>query len=169
MEKLSTTGSFPRVIRQSDCNAFEVLGAGVQFVVGPLPGDETRAYSKERSLPVLPYPCTVTMWSKISLLFMGILKCLWKRPESCIGSKPVRETSSKFPATVSMRLGTDRSIRRLPCSLPPPGTVVIARNRPIRCLWRKRRTAGRNAAFSEDGEALWLLVCDSGRERSRWY
>jgi hypothetical protein len=46
---------------------------------------------------------------------------------------------------------------------------LFARSRPIRCLWRKRRTAGRNAAFSEDGEALWLLVCDSGRERSRWY
>ena len=41
MEKLSTTGPFPRVIRESDCSALEVLGASVQFLVGPRPGDET--------------------------------------------------------------------------------------------------------------------------------
>jgi quercetin dioxygenase-like cupin family protein len=41
MDKLSTTRSFPRVVRESDCSALEVLGPTVQFLVGPRSGDET--------------------------------------------------------------------------------------------------------------------------------
>jgi quercetin dioxygenase-like cupin family protein len=40
MEKLSTTGSFARVVRERDCSVFEVLGASVAFLVGPQQGDE---------------------------------------------------------------------------------------------------------------------------------
>ena len=40
MEKLSTTVPFARVVRERDCSVFEVLGASVEFLVGPQPGDE---------------------------------------------------------------------------------------------------------------------------------
>jgi quercetin dioxygenase-like cupin family protein len=40
MEKLSTTVPFARVVRECDCSVFEVLGASVEFFVGPQPGDE---------------------------------------------------------------------------------------------------------------------------------
>jgi quercetin dioxygenase-like cupin family protein len=41
MTKLSTTVSSARVVRECDCNVFEVLGASVEFLVGPQQGDET--------------------------------------------------------------------------------------------------------------------------------
>jgi quercetin dioxygenase-like cupin family protein len=40
MEKLSTTVPFARVVRGRDCSQFEVLGASVEFLVGPQQGDE---------------------------------------------------------------------------------------------------------------------------------
>ena len=40
MEKLSTTVSSARVVRDCDCSVFEVLGAIVEFLVGPQPADE---------------------------------------------------------------------------------------------------------------------------------
>jgi quercetin dioxygenase-like cupin family protein len=40
MDKLSTTVSFTRVVRECDCSVFEVLGASVEFFVGPHEGDE---------------------------------------------------------------------------------------------------------------------------------
>ena len=40
MEKLSTTVPFARVVRKHDCGVFEVLGASIEFLVGPQPGDE---------------------------------------------------------------------------------------------------------------------------------
>jgi hypothetical protein len=35
MKKLSTTVSVARVVRDRDCSVFEVLGASVEFLVGP--------------------------------------------------------------------------------------------------------------------------------------
>jgi quercetin dioxygenase-like cupin family protein len=40
MGKLSTIVSSARVVRECDCSVFEVLGASVEFLVGPQPGDE---------------------------------------------------------------------------------------------------------------------------------
>jgi quercetin dioxygenase-like cupin family protein len=40
MGKLSTIVSSARVVRECDCTVFEVLGASVEFLVGPQPGDE---------------------------------------------------------------------------------------------------------------------------------
>jgi len=40
MAKLSTTVSSARVVRECDCSVFEVLGASVEFLVGPQQGDE---------------------------------------------------------------------------------------------------------------------------------
>jgi len=40
MEKLSTTVSSARVVRECNCSVFEVLGASVEFLVGPQQGDE---------------------------------------------------------------------------------------------------------------------------------
>jgi quercetin dioxygenase-like cupin family protein len=59
MEKLPTTGSFPRVVRDNDCSALEVLGAGVQFLVGPQPGDETPCILKG----TIPAGVTIPMHS----------------------------------------------------------------------------------------------------------
>jgi quercetin dioxygenase-like cupin family protein len=39
MEKFSTTVSSARVLRECDWSVFEVLGASVEFLVGPHPGD----------------------------------------------------------------------------------------------------------------------------------
>jgi quercetin dioxygenase-like cupin family protein len=41
MTKLSTTVSSAHVVRECDCSVFEVLGASVEFLVGPQQGDET--------------------------------------------------------------------------------------------------------------------------------
>ena len=40
MEKLLTTVPFARVVRKRDCSVFEVLGASIEFLVGPQQGDE---------------------------------------------------------------------------------------------------------------------------------
>jgi quercetin dioxygenase-like cupin family protein len=40
MEKISTTVTLTRVVRKRDCSDFEVLGASIEFLVGPQPGDE---------------------------------------------------------------------------------------------------------------------------------
>jgi len=40
MEKLSTNVPFAHVVRNGDCSVFEVLGASIEFLVGPQPGDE---------------------------------------------------------------------------------------------------------------------------------
>jgi quercetin dioxygenase-like cupin family protein len=40
MEKLSITVSSACVVRERECSVFEVLGASVEFLVGPQPGDE---------------------------------------------------------------------------------------------------------------------------------
>jgi len=40
MEKLSKTVSFAHVVRKGDCSVFEVLGARVEFLVGPQADDE---------------------------------------------------------------------------------------------------------------------------------
>ena len=40
MEKLSKTVSFARVVREGDCSVFEVLGASVEFLLGPEADDE---------------------------------------------------------------------------------------------------------------------------------
>jgi hypothetical protein len=40
MEKLSKTVSFTRVVREGNCSVFEVLGASVEFLVGPQADDE---------------------------------------------------------------------------------------------------------------------------------
>jgi quercetin dioxygenase-like cupin family protein len=40
MKKLSTAVPFVSVVRKRDCRVFEVLGASIEFLVGPQPGDE---------------------------------------------------------------------------------------------------------------------------------
>jgi hypothetical protein len=40
MDKLSTTVPFARVVRERNCSVFEVLGASIEFLVGPQQGDE---------------------------------------------------------------------------------------------------------------------------------
>ena len=40
MKKLSTTVPFARVVRKRSCSVFEVLGASIEFLVGPQQGDE---------------------------------------------------------------------------------------------------------------------------------
>jgi quercetin dioxygenase-like cupin family protein len=59
MQKLSTTGSFPRVVRENDSGALDVLGANVQFLVGPRPGDETPCILKG----TIPSGVTIPMHS----------------------------------------------------------------------------------------------------------
>ena len=41
MAKHSTTVPFARVVRKRDCSEYDVLGASIEFLVGPQPGDET--------------------------------------------------------------------------------------------------------------------------------
>jgi quercetin dioxygenase-like cupin family protein len=59
MQKLSTTGSFPGVVRENDCSSLEVLGASMQFLVGPRPGDESPCILKG----TIPSGVTIPMHS----------------------------------------------------------------------------------------------------------
>jgi quercetin dioxygenase-like cupin family protein len=56
MEKLSKTVSFTRVVREGNCSVFEVLGASVEFLVGPQADDEAPCIIRGTMPPGLSVP-----------------------------------------------------------------------------------------------------------------
>ena len=49
MDNPSTTGSFPCVDRKRDCGVLNVLGASIQFLVGPQQGEYAPCILRETS------------------------------------------------------------------------------------------------------------------------
>jgi quercetin dioxygenase-like cupin family protein len=69
MEKLSTTVSFARVVRERDCSVFQVLGASVEFLLGPQQGDEAPCVLKG----TIPSGVSVPMHSHDSVEIFFVL------------------------------------------------------------------------------------------------
>jgi quercetin dioxygenase-like cupin family protein len=56
MDNPSTTGSFPCVDRKRDCGVLNVLGASIQFLVGPQPGEDAPCILKRTIPPGISVP-----------------------------------------------------------------------------------------------------------------
>jgi hypothetical protein len=69
MDNPSTTGAVPFVDRKRDCGVLKVLGASIQFLVGPQQNEDAPCILKGLSLREFQYPYTVMISSKSSSFF----------------------------------------------------------------------------------------------------
>jgi quercetin dioxygenase-like cupin family protein len=76
MEKLSKTVLFARVVRKSDCSAFEVLGARVEFLVGPQADDEAPCIIRGTMPPGVSVPIQSHKAVEIFFILSGTIEVL---------------------------------------------------------------------------------------------
>ena len=76
MEKLSKTVSFAHVVRKGDCSVFEVLGARVEFLVGPQADDEAPCIIRGTMPPGVSVPIHSHKAVEVFFILSGNIEAL---------------------------------------------------------------------------------------------
>jgi quercetin dioxygenase-like cupin family protein len=127
MQKLSTTGSFPRVVRENDDGALDVLGANVQFLVGPRPGDETPCILKGTVPSGVTIPLHSHDMAEIFFVLYGNIEVLMEEAGKLHWVEVNAGNLIEIPGNSKHAVRNRSEHPAITCSLPPPSTVVIFR------------------------------------------
>ena len=76
MEKPSKTGSFARVVQQGDRSVFKVLGASIEFLVGPRADDEAPCIIRGTMPPGVSLPIHSHRAVEVFFILSGIIEVL---------------------------------------------------------------------------------------------
>jgi quercetin dioxygenase-like cupin family protein len=167
MEKLSITGSSARVVQECHCSVFEILGASVEFLVGPHPGDESPCILKG----TIPSGVLIPMHShdviEIFFVLAGNIEVLVEAGgkmqwvEAGVGDLIEIPSNARH----AFRNRSQNPVLNLLFTTSKHGRYLQEIGRRLACGESVRPPAPDEIiAFFEDSAALWLLVCDPGRE-----